>query len=328
MLRYFLFCANYFLLGESIIQIFKDTIFSDAFLAPLATHHRFISYCLYLVGLIMFVMNLKKGHYKFQFNQFGLTHVTLLLVVFQAQFVVLNIFEGLFWFLLPVSLVIVNDIMAYVCGKLFGRTPLIKLSPKKTWEGFIGAFIATVIFGFAFSGMMARFKYLVCPLANISANIFSDTQCALNPLFELHTYKLPPIISGFLRLVLRIKTRYIRMYPVQLHSLIISIFASLIAPFGGFFASGFKRAFKVKDFSGSIPGHGGMTDRMDCQFLMGFFVYLYYASFLKRNPMTVGSILEVAVSHLSADDQKILYLKLQEYLIGQDLLNEPGPIIA
>lgn len=43
------------------------------------------------------------------------------------------------------------------------------------------------------------------------------------------------------------------------------MFASIIAPFGGFFASGFKRGFKIKDFGDSIPGHGGMTDRMDCQ---------------------------------------------------------------
>lgn len=28
-----------------------------------------------------------------------------------------------------------------------GRTPLIKLSPKKTWEGFIGAFFSTMLFG-------------------------------------------------------------------------------------------------------------------------------------------------------------------------------------
>jgi Cytidylyltransferase family len=47
----------------------------------------------------------------------------------------------------------------------------------------------------------------------------------------------------------------------------MSIFASLVAPFGGFFASGFKRAFNIKDFGHSIPGHGGMTDRMDCQYV-------------------------------------------------------------
>lgn len=52
--------------------------------------------------------------------------------------------------------------------------------------------------------------------------------------------------------------------PFQLHSLILSLFASVIAPFGGFFASGFKRAIKVKDFADIIPGHGGLTDRFDC----------------------------------------------------------------
>ena len=52
-----------------------------------------------------------------------------------------------------------------------------------------------------------------------------------------------------------------------MHSLVLSLFASLVAPFGGFFASGFKRAIKIKDFGDVIPGHGGITDRMDCQIL-------------------------------------------------------------
>lgn len=46
---------------------------------------------------------------------------------------------------------------------------------------------------------------------------------------------------------------------------VLAVFASLLAPFGGFFASGFKRGFKIKDFGDSIPGHGGVTDRFDCQ---------------------------------------------------------------
>ena len=71
------------------------------------------------------------------------------------------------WFWIPVSLVIMNDVAAYVCGSsfldfnynrdmlmqafpyigmLFGRHQLIKLSPKKTVEGFVGAFFVTVIF--------------------------------------------------------------------------------------------------------------------------------------------------------------------------------------
>lgn len=49
--------------------------------------------------------------------------------------------------------------------------------------------------------------------------------------------------------------------------MIFSLFTSLVAPFGGFFASGFKRGIKIKDFGDTIPGHGGITDRMDCQIL-------------------------------------------------------------
>jgi phosphatidate cytidylyltransferase len=31
---------------------------------------------------------------------------------------------------------------------MFGKTPLIKLSPKKTVEGFVGAFFSTLLFGY------------------------------------------------------------------------------------------------------------------------------------------------------------------------------------
>ena len=47
------------------------------------------------------------------------------------------------------------------------------------------------------------------------------------------------------------------MYPFVLHSLALSLFSSVIGPFGGFFASGFKRAFKIKDFGDVIPGSRG-----------------------------------------------------------------------
>lgn len=44
-------------------------------------------------------------------------------------------------------MIICNDVMAYLFGTLCGRTPLIKLSPKKTWEGFIGGGLATIVLG-------------------------------------------------------------------------------------------------------------------------------------------------------------------------------------
>ncbi len=43
----------------------------------------------------------------------------------------------------------INDTMAYIVGSLIGKTPLSKISPKKTWEGTIGgAILAILAIGF------------------------------------------------------------------------------------------------------------------------------------------------------------------------------------
>ena len=55
--------------------------------------------------------------------------------------------SGLIWYVMPMSLITINDIGAYMVGFFGGKTPLIKLSPKKTREGFIGGGIITVILG-------------------------------------------------------------------------------------------------------------------------------------------------------------------------------------
>lgn len=124
-------------------------------------------------------------------------------------------------------------------------------------------------------------------------------------------------------------------FPYQLHLLVFAIFASLVAPFGGFFASGFKRAFDIKDFGHSIPGHGGMTDRMDCQyvkcqrpctaklkfarFLMGVFTYVYYSSLIREHHVTVGSILQMIVSGLTVEEQLELMRDLKKYMQGRGI---------
>ena len=39
----------------------------------------------------------------------------------------------------------INDTMAYIVGSFIGKTPLSKISPKKTWEGTIGGIILCVV---------------------------------------------------------------------------------------------------------------------------------------------------------------------------------------
>lgn len=317
---YFFAVTNYFLYGESIIYYFKHVVFADAQLLPFATNHRMISFTLYTIGFMGFVMSLKKGYLKQQFGLFCWVHMSLLLIVVSSHFVVNNILEGLIWFWVPAFLVIANDVFAYIFGITFGRTPLIKLSPKKTVEGFIGAFWSTLFFGVLWGTWFMRFNYMICPVHDLGVNAWSSMQCTPNPVFVWREWAIWPPLAMFLSKMFGWTITTIPYAPYQFHLLFMSIFAALVAPFGGFFASGFKRAFNIKDFGHSIPGHGGMTDRMDCQFLMGVFTYVYYSNLIRQHHVTVGSILQVIVSGLTVDEQLELIADLKRYLGRQGIM--------
>ncbi len=47
---YWLATTMYFLYGESVIYYFKHIVLVDKVLLPFATHHRFISFMLYVIG--------------------------------------------------------------------------------------------------------------------------------------------------------------------------------------------------------------------------------------------------------------------------------------
>ncbi|KXN92449.1 Putative phosphatidate cytidylyltransferase [Leucoagaricus sp. SymC.cos] len=316
---YFFAVTNYFLYGESIIYYFKHVVFADAQLVPFVTNHRMISFTLYVIGFMGFVMSLKKGALKQQFGLFCWVHMTLLMIVVSSHFIVNNILEGLIWFWVPASLVICNDVFAYIWGITLGRTPLIKLSPKKTVEGFVGAFFSTLIFALFWGSFFMRFNYMTCPVHDLGVSAWSSVQCKPNPVFVWQRMPLWRPLALFLTIVFNRPIPAIWYTPYHFHLLLMACFASLVAPFGGFFASGFKRAFNIKDFGHSIPGHGGMTDRMDCQFLMGVFTYVYYSSLIREHHVTVGSILQTIVSGLTVEEQLELIADLRRYLGKQGI---------
>ncbi|XP_078429588.1 phosphatidate cytidylyltransferase 1-like isoform X1 [Wolffia australiana] len=306
---HFFFTAMIFFYGRFVSRQLVNTVSSDKLLYKLVSglikYQMVICYFLYIAGFVWFILTLKKKMYKYQFGQYAWTHMIVFWVFAQSSFAVANIFEGIFWFLLPASLIVINDIAAYFFGFFFGRTPLIKLSPKKTWEGFIGASITTIISAFLLSNFLGGFQWLTCPRKDLSTGWL---QCDPGPLFkpELHS------LSGWVPYWFPWKE--VTVLPVQWHALAIGLFASIIAPFGGFFASGFKRAFKLKDFGDSIPGHGGITDRMDCQMVMAVFAYIYLQSFVVLQSFSMEMILEQIIRNLSVEEQRLLYHRLAELL--------------
>ncbi|KNC50923.1 phosphatidate cytidylyltransferase [Thecamonas trahens ATCC 50062] len=248
-------------------------------------HHSFVAFCGWVCGFVVFVVSLRKGSYKYQVAQFAWTHMCLLLVILPNIFVIRNTFNGLFWFLLPSTLIFVNDITAYMWGFHFGRTPLIQLSPKKTWEGFIGGGLCTLIWGFVFPAWLVSHEWLICPRAIES--------CTLNPVFTPTAYELQSALAASIlaKLGFTVVGTAVVLIPVQLHGLALAFFASVIAPFGGFFASGVKRAYNLKDFANLLPGHGGIIDRVDCQFLMATFTYMWYINFINKYDLSLPDLI-------------------------------------
>ncbi|KAK4491750.1 hypothetical protein RD792_002525 [Penstemon davidsonii] len=282
---YFFFTAMLYVYGRIISQQLVNTVTSDKFFSKvvngLIKYHMVICYFLYIAGMMWFILTLKKKMYKYQFGQF----------------------------VLPASLIAMNDVAAYLFGFFFGRTPLIKLSPKKTWEGFIGASVATVVSAFL----------------DLSTGWLD---CDPGPLFKPEYYLFPEWLPQWF------PWKGISVLPVQWHALCLGLFSSIIAPFGGFFASGLKRAFKIKspthtpkiptffqDFGDSIPGHGGFTDRMDCQMVMAIFAYIYFQSFIASQTNTVDTILDQIVRNLSFEEQERLYHMLGQIFKEQQLGN-------
>uniref|UniRef100_A0A1I7XBJ8 Phosphatidate cytidylyltransferase n=1 Tax=Heterorhabditis bacteriophora TaxID=37862 RepID=A0A1I7XBJ8_HETBA len=334
---YFLLTSNYFFFGESLIDYWAILLRKDNFLHYLVAYHRLISFGLYCVGFVWFVLSLKKGYYmrqfslvsfflelfsvfrqtyiflfQLEFNKFAWTHITLLLIVSQSFFIIQNIFQGTIWFLAPVAMIICCDVMSYMFGFFWGKTPLIKLSPKKTWEGFIGGAFSTVIFGIMIPYFLYSRPFFVCPVEDY---YIDNTNCTIPTSFQLREFTVPRPVSWIFK-ILRCDP-HIYIFPFIGHAIAMALFASLLGPFGGFFASGFKRAFKIKDFGDVIPGHGGLMDRFDCQLLMGTFVNVYIHTFIRvPNPAR----LVTQILWLQPEDQLTVYNSLQEELTKTGLL--------
>eukprot|EP01133_Synstelium_polycarpum_P007961 gene7961-9355_t len=250
---YFFLLSMYFLIGRVFYGRFAAFFYSHSEpLAFLCEYHVIVSFGAYLAGFVVFVLSLENGKYKAQFKQLAWTHMAMLSVALQTSFWISNIFQGFIWFILPTSLVIVNDTFSYIFGFFWGRTRLIEISPNKTWEGFIGGMVSTL-------GISVLLAYCLSSYSWMTTLVWKW---------------LVPYLGGSLPLS-----------PIVLHGFALGLFASLVAPYGGFFASGLKRAFGLKDFGSILMGHGGLTDRTDCQFFMGTFTYIYITTFLRRLPI-------------------------------------------
>lgn len=259
-------------------------IHSTFFPKLLRSHHGALCFYTYLGALMMFIVKLRKENLKSQFGLFALAQLVGYVSGVINKLAILNINQGKFWFIYPVALVVSNDIFAYLVGKLCGKTPLFALSPKKAIEGFVGGFFATILASF-----------VLCYL-RIQYNLLADEYQAA--LMEKVVFMLNRFTISF--------------HKLYLHQMPFIFVTSFIAPFSGFLASALKRAYKKKDFGETIPGHGGITDRMDCQLFTVVFTYVYLHTVLNTNEKSIVDIYNYAVGNYSKSEIVHLIKLLEE----------------
>ncbi len=186
------------------------------YLAYIGWYGAFIIFIPIVMFLILPLRLVLKGNTDGIIKSMSLLQWTLMLTVFGISHMAyllslpeINGFKsggrGLLLFL--VFLTEINDVMQFTWGKLLGKHKIIpKVSPNKTWEGFLGGLFSTTIIGY-FLGF-------------------------LTPLTDLQV-----------------------------------VFISFMIAFSGFAGdiviSSIKRDIGIKDMGSSIPGHGGVLDRID-----------------------------------------------------------------
>ena len=114
------------------------------------------------VCLIWFCVTLQRGALRYQFARFG----QQLLVSFVMGLLTASLFSliwfGYIWIIFVPIVVATNDAFAYFVGRSFGRTPLIRLSPNKTLEGFLGGAVFTFVMIFFLLGSIFQYKSVIC----------------------------------------------------------------------------------------------------------------------------------------------------------------------
>ena len=140
--------------------------------------------------------------------------------------------------LVLLSGVIATDVGAYFAGRTFGGPKIApKISPSKTWSGFVGGTLV------AMAVMPIVAGHCVANQVNLLGSVGES------PYYEF-IYRPPACWS-------------VAHWTIIAEALAYGLLLPAIAQAGDFFESWMKRRAGVKDSGRLIPGHGGLFDRVD-----------------------------------------------------------------
>lgn len=154
------FIVHWLVISGDLVQNWDPSV---PFLPSLFKYNVAFGFAGYLALLIYFVMTMKDQEYMRKYALFAWCHLWLLFFVVPCHLLNKATMSGIIWYVMPMSIITINDIGAYMVGFFGGKTPLIKMSPKKTKEGFIGGGLITLLLGTVFTYYLMT-PYLVCPV--------------------------------------------------------------------------------------------------------------------------------------------------------------------
>ena len=206
-----------------INQDLKKRIFSSIVLVPITIFFIFQGSVLFSFFLCIFFLACSYEWIKMnKKNVIKIIGIFYLLIAFYLAYLLRETFSiGIFILILIVC--VFSDLGGYIFGKTFGGPKLIKISPKKTYAGALGALILSLIAAIIYIKSTA-----IGSAAYSNVSIWKGNNLVSDNIFFLFI-----------------------------------LFISFISQIGDIIVSYFKRKAKVKDTGNLLPGHGGLLDRVD-----------------------------------------------------------------
>eukprot|EP00357_Protocruzia_adherens_P012472 CAMPEP_0114974556 /NCGR_PEP_ID=MMETSP0216-20121206/1591_1 /TAXON_ID=223996 /ORGANISM="Protocruzia adherens, Strain Boccale" /LENGTH=440 /DNA_ID=CAMNT_0002335203 /DNA_START=47 /DNA_END=1369 /DNA_ORIENTATION=- len=305
-LWYFVTCTVYYMYGPLVYQhLSKRFAHHEIMIKNLTIYHRLICFLLILTGLIGWVLSIKKKKTGAQFNHFSWFFLTLFCFVGGSYFVILNLYQGLIWVILPAIVAVINSWATDLFA--FFRSSKKKNSKEASFVGLL----VSVIFSFYIVEYLTQYQELVCPQYQIDLEAFKSLTCERSSLYNPIDVVIPAIYP--------LNREFdFRLSGFQMHAIVIATMASLMGPVSRFFNSAIRRA-KIK-----APGEGfiqsEVTKRLFFQIAMGLFIHLWITHVI-RSPIAYPSIhshsiVEQFIS-LADEDKRIVLEELIAIMAAQ-----------
>lgn len=182
---------------QVVIKFYAIILGCLVFILPAIFKLEILSVKYYLIFIplipITFILELFLNK-KCNFNNIGITLIGIIYICVPLSimsYVAFNNGAYSYELILPLFIFTwINDIFAYLIGKFFGKRKLFeRLSPLKTWEGFIGGMLVTILFAFPmdyfFNDISLLNWFILAIIVSISATLGDLVESMLKRNFNI-----------------------------------------------------------------------------------------------------------------------------------------------